>query len=44
MSDGVATNYECFGDLIEEEDLTDDSKAKTKSAPSTLESLLDSIF
>lgn len=38
------TSADSIGDLIEEEDLTDETKAKTKSAPSTLEGLLDSIF
>lgn len=33
-----------IGDLIEEEDLADEPKVKTKSSPSTLEGLLDSIF
>ena len=38
------TSADSIGDLIEEEDLTDENKAKTKSAPSSLEGLLDSIF
>lgn len=38
------TSADSIGDLIEEEDMTDETKAKTKSAPSTLEGLLDSIF